>query len=227
MITLIHGDDISKSRTDFLKRKEAFSDLSILNGNELDITTLTQHLSNGGFFAENNILFIENLFQKRKDEEAEIFATLLNAYADAQDIFLWEGKEIGKKLSTSLGKHTPVLFKVPQTLFSFLDAIKPGNTKLLLTLYHQALQGSEPEMIFFMLVRQFRLLLAIKIDAEIDETKRMAPWQKGKLIKQAGGFSENQLLTLYEKLYVIECGMKTGGNVLSLSDTIDIFLTEI
>lgn len=227
MLTLIHGDDVSKSRADFLKRKESFTDLSILDGNDLDITILTQHLSTGGFFAENNTLFIENLFQRKKDEEAEVFATLLKTYADAQDIFLWEGKEIGKKLSTNLGKHTPVLFKVPQTIFSFLDALKPGNTKLLLILYHQALQGSEPEMVFFMLIRQFRLLLAIKVDAQIDEAKKLAPWQKGKLMKQAGGFSEDQLLTLYEKLYVIECGMKTGGNVLSLSDTIDIFLTEI
>ena len=78
-----------------------------------------------------------------------------------------------------------------------------------------------------MLVRQFRLLMAIKSNAEIDETKRMAPWQKGKMIKQAEGFSDEKLMDLYQKLYVIESGMKTGGNTLSLSDTIDIFLTEI
>ena len=227
MITLIHGDDSAKSREDFLKRKEKFPDLTILDGNTIDVTTLTQHLSSGGFFAENNTLFIENLFQKRKDEEAGVFGELLQKYEKTQDIFLWEGKEVGKKIQTALGKPTPILFKLPQTLFAFLDATRPNNTKFLLNMYHQAVSTSEPEMIFFMLVRQFRLLMAIKSNAEIDETKRMAPWQKGKMIKQAEGFSDEKLMDLYQKLYVIESGMKTGGNTLSLSDTIDIFLTEI
>jgi DNA polymerase III delta subunit len=227
MITLIHGDDITKSRTDFLKRKETFPDVIILDGNVLDITDLTQELSSGGFFAETNTLFIENLFQKRKDDDVTAYTELLKQYEKLQDVILWEGKEVGKKTLTALGTHTPLLFKLPQTLFAFLDTLRPNNTKLLLTQYHQTLQVSEPEMIFFMLIRQFRLLLAIKNTAEIDETKRMAPWQRGKFVKQASLFSEEHLLDLYQKLYVIESGMKTGGNVLSLSDTIDIFLTEI
>jgi hypothetical protein len=70
-------------------------------------------------------------------------------------------------------------------------------------------------------------MLVIKSDASIDETKRMAPWQKGKFIKQANLFSQEHLTSLYQKLYQIESGMKTGGNALTLSDTIDIFLTEI
>lgn len=227
MITLIHGDDISKSRTDFLKRKEKFTDITVIDGTTLDVTSLTQELSSGGFFSDTKTLFIENLFQKRKGDDLTPFTAILNQYTNSHDIILWEAKEVDKKSLDALGKHTPIVFKIPQTLFAFLDAIRPNNTKGLITMYHQTLSASEPEMIFFMLIRQFRLMLAIKTDASIDETKRMAPWQKGKFVKQANLFSDEKLMNLYQKLYVIESGMKTGGNAMTLSDTIDIFLTEI
>ena len=112
-----------------------------------------------------------------------------------------------------------------------MDSIKPGNGPQLVKLFHQTLETAEIEIIFFMLIRQLRLLLALSEKEEtpesIDEIKKMAPWQKGKLHNQAAFFTQEQLLTLYQKLFVIEVGQKTGGLSSSLTSTIDFFLFEV
>ena len=84
-------------------------------------------------------------------------------------------------------------------------------------------------MVFFMLIRQFRLLLALreKSTVHIDEVKRLAPWQMGKLQKQALLFSPEKLVFLYSQLADIDANHKIGKLSLPLDSTIDIFLLEI
>src|SRR6185437_11189988 len=126
------------------------------------------------------------------------------------------------------------LYKLPQTLFQLLDAIQPGNNKTLIKLFHQTIDTTETEMVFFMLIRQFRILLGIKpVQPQglnsfepqgnnlIDELKRMQPWQKTKLEQQANKFELSHLLNLYDKLFQIEVGQKTGGLTSPLVSTID------
>ena len=88
---------------------------------------------------------------------------------------------------------------------------------------------SDADMVFFMLIRQFRLFLALreKSTVHIDEVKRLAPWQMGKLQKQALLFSPEKLVFLYSQLADIDANHKIGKLSLPLDSTIDIFLLEI
>jgi DNA polymerase III delta subunit len=229
MIILLHGDDTANSRKAYGELKKTYPNSVTFEGDAVTLTDLTQELSGGGLFSEEKHVFLEQLLSKKKAAaEREAIIALLTSSGKESVIVLWESKEIDKKTLSFFPQAQNRVFKLPQTLFALLDAMKPRNTTTLIDLFHKTIEATEEELAFFMLVRQVRLLLALSNpQATIDETKRMTPWQRGKLQKQATYFSKEQLILLYKKLFEIEKGMKTGTLSMSLSSTIDIFLTEV
>lgn len=228
MITLIHGDDTAASRSFFIDRKKRTAAPITLEVDKITLTEVVQILSGGGLFGEEKDLFIESLLTKKK-KSAELTAILteLSDHKDA-NIYLWEGKEIDKRTLTSLKNAENRLFKLPQSLFQFLDSLSPGNPRLL-PLFHQVLETVEPEMVFFMLIRQLRLLLALSDpgDDMIEEGKHLAPWQQTKLMKQVKQFDTQTLTDAYRKLYEIDLAAKTGALAIPLTASIDIWLLEL
>jgi hypothetical protein len=99
----------------------------------------------------------------------------------------------------------------------------------MINLFHNALKNTLEELIFFMLQRQFRLLLAVcqNENTSIDEVTRLAPWQKSKLERQAKFFQSDKLLTTYKKIYQIEMAQKTGNLPYSLICAIDFLLLDL
>ena len=87
----------------------------------------------------------------------------------------------------------------------------------------------ETELIFYMIVRQFRLLLSLTSEGSknIDEAKRLAPWQSSKLKSQSKLFGKDRLIEIYKKLYKIDYETKFGLTSLPLNSTIDIFLIDL
>ena len=230
MLTIIHGSDTAQSRKYFLTEKQKYQDVILLDADNVNLTDLAQILEGGGLFGETKSLFIEQLLTKRKKSaELESILKYLEEHATEHTIILWEGKELDKSALNAFKKAIVKPFKLPQTLFQFLDAIQPGNGKLLIKLFHQTIETTETEMVFFMLVRQMRILLALSgtTDSPIDEVKRIQPWQKNKLESQARHFDTNHLLDLYDKLFKLEVGQKTGTLTTSLLSAIDFFLLEI
>lgn len=229
MLILIHGDDIAASRTYFTELKQQHRDHTVLDGHSLNLTDLAQMLEGGGLFSDTKTLFIEQFFTKKKIAgDFKQIVSYINAQAPTATIILWEGKELDR---TALGlfKGSSIkVFKLPQSLFTFLDAIRPQNGPQLVQLFHQTLNTMEEDAIFYMLIRHFRILLGLISEpkAEIEELKRLQDWQRGKLEKQASAFSKQQLINLYQQLYDLEYAHKTGGSAISLASSIDIFLLE-
>ncbi len=250
MLTIIHGSDTALSRKYFLDEKQKLKDAILIEAEKVDLTELAQLFEGGGLFGETKYLFIEQLLTKRKkSSDFKDILTYLEKNAGENTIFLWEGKELERGTLNALKKAVVRTFKFPQTLFQLLDAILPDNNKTLIKLFHQTIETTEPEMIFFMLIRQIRILLALssfvipvktgiqkRMDPRIrdddkeniiDEIKRIQPWQKGKLEKQARLFEPTHLLDLYDKLFQIEVGQKTGTLNTPLVSAIDFFLLEV
>lgn len=257
MLTIIHGSDTALSRKYFLDEKQKYHDAILLDADKVDLTDLAQLFEGGGLFGETKYLFIEQLLTKRKKSAdfKEILA-YLEKNADENTIVLWEGKELERSSLTVLKKAQNKLFKLPQTLFQLLDALQPENSKTLIKLFHQTIATTETELVFFMIIRHIRILLALtnqtslrgvndnaqrskpneiaalpsvarNYETQIDEIKRLAPWQKSKLQKQAQQFDIDHLLTLYTILFQIEVGQKTGSLTQSLDSAIDFFLLEV
>ncbi|MGI8420183.1 MAG: hypothetical protein ACR2LN_06110 [Candidatus Levyibacteriota bacterium] len=239
MLTIIHGADTALSRKYFLDEKKKYADSLLLDADKVNLTDLAQIFEGGGLFGETKYVFIEHFLTKRKKSaDYKDILAYLEKSADENTILLWENKEL--EIGTLKAFKRPVIkaFKLPQTLFQLLDEIKPENGTQLINLFHQTIAATEIEMVFFMLIRQVRLLLALSSvipakagihneDNPIDEVKRMQSWQRGKLQKQASLFSTEQLLDFYNKLYQIERGQKTGCLNTSLVSAIDFLLLEV
>ena len=230
MLTIIHGNDIVTSRKFFLSEKQRFPEALLMREDEVNLTMLAQLLEGGGLFDEAQTLFIEQFLSARKKSlDKEFVVTYLVKQAKTHAIFLWEGKELDRAVISPFIGAKVSLYKLPSTLFSFLDAIKPGGGQNLIKLFHSCLETTEVEMVFFMLVRQFRLLLAVseKQDPAISEIARMSSWQKSKLQNQAKLFPSSTLIDLFNCLFQIETLYKTGNLSLSLVAKIDFFLLKI
>ncbi|MDO8659656.1 MAG: hypothetical protein Q7K54_03580, partial [Candidatus Parcubacteria bacterium] len=244
MITIIHGDDIASSRRYFVEQKNRDKDSIVFDGEKLMLSDVLQVLDGGLLFSEAKQIYIEGFFSKKKPgKEFDDIVSRIQSFKDAQ-IYFWEGKTLTKKY-TSLFKNSEIkVFNIPKDIFTFLENIYPGNKKSLI-LFHNSLKTNEVELIFFMIIRQFRLLLAVSKchlfepepqsrrpelvsgSSSIDEIKRLAPWQISKLQRQSHFFSCQRLKDFYKKLYEIDLAQKTGTLPLSLIQSIDLLLVSL
>ncbi|MEX2007853.1 MAG: hypothetical protein WD992_03710 [Candidatus Levyibacteriota bacterium] len=227
MITIIHGDDTGSSRKFFMDKKGK-SALPVIKGEDLALLDIKQKIG-AGLFEKPEAIFVEGFIVnskpgKRLDEVSEY----LKKHSKDIDIYFWERKELSKKQLSQFGTAVTVeTFKIPKNTFGFLDGLRPGNGRRNVELFHSALAGSSDELLFFMLVRQFRLLLAVSSNSPIGEVKRLAPWQKSKLLSQVRLFTPEQLRKIYKNLYEIDLGQKTGSLTMPLTQTIDFFLLDL
>lgn len=230
MLTLIHGSDIAASRKFFLEEKEKISNAEIIKGPQINLTDLCQLLEGGGLFENSRTIFIDQfLTERKKSAERDTVISYLIKQGKNNAIFLWEGKELDRTTLSQFKEASIKLFKLSSTLFTLMDAIKPQNGTQLAQLFHRSLETNDAEMIFFMLIRQFRILLALSDNnAEtITEASRLAPWQKSKFERQVKLFEGDSLRQLYFRLFQIELAQKTGTLSSSLTTEIDFFLAGI
>lgn len=231
MITIIHGDDIVSSRNYFYNQKRSANNPTSFDG-QFELEDIIQTAQSTGLFISDNKIFIENFFSKNKVNSTSTRNTLdyINKNSSSFELFLWEGKELQKKYINLFNNPLVKTFVIPKSIFLFLDSISPGNYKNSIGFFHKALQSTESELIFFMLQRQFRMLLTIadkKTQHSIDEVLRLLPWQKKKLERQASVFPLQKLLALHKMLYKIEISHKTGGLPYPLDRSIDFFLLSV
>ena len=205
----------------------------MFEGKKITATDLFQNIQGSGLFSNTKTIFIEGFLasvKKTSKDTREVIDFIIKNHKESK-FFLWEPKEFSKRELFIFKEAIAKNFKLPQNIFVFLDSLRPNNFKNTIPLFHQTLgSGVKEELIFFMIQRQFRLLLALSdnnSDKMIDELVRLAPWQKGKLERQASIFSKNQLKRIYNNIYKIESGLKTGKLNLTLPQAIDFLLYEI
>ena len=229
MITIIHGNDITTSRNFYIELRKKTANYELIDGKNLDFDTLFRTFQGNSLFTNEKNIYIENFFSNIKSNSIEFkkITDYLNKNKNINLLF-WETKVLTKTQASSIKSAQVKEFSYPQVLFVFLDSFKPQNLSSI-KLFHQLNKTMEVELIFYMIVRQLRLMIAVLEEGknEIDEIKRLAPWQLSKLRSQGGHFGKNKLLDLYKKLYLIDYQTKYGLTPLSLSTNIDIFLSDL
>ncbi|MCR4263581.1 MAG: hypothetical protein NUV98_02575 [Candidatus Roizmanbacteria bacterium] len=252
MIVILHGDHQVASRNRLLElksqAKESEKEIITLDGAILELTDLIQSLESTSLFNEQKLVVSENLLSnlrigKKRDEIINYLVTAPWVIPDTDrgskrmdsrlrgndqvTLILWEKGSVGRQIiKLKKQKHVTVEeFKMPTVIFTFVDNLKPRNAATLLDSFHNTLDNKVvPEIVFTMIIRQFRLMLALQTNAELSETKRIAPWQRGKLSKQSQEFSLDQLKKHYKELLVIDFQTKTGKSPLNLTQRIEQFI---
>lgn len=231
MIIILHGDDILKSRQELerIKKQSKEAELLILDGRKVDLTQVKQALEARAMFTASRLVIIENLFSGRKNKNQEEILGYLAKSPVEVDLVLWEEGGVSKTLLGKFPKSQILLFKPEPVLFKFLELIRPENTGEMLTLLTRCIGVEAPEIIFYMLVRQFRFLLLVKdgITSGVEELDRLADWQKERLSRQAKYFSQKQLVDIYHKLLEIDFCQKRGLAPFDLSKTLENFIISL
>ena len=225
MITLIHGADYLSSRKFFTDLKEKSPDHFFVDNESLIIEELLQVLSGTSLFQKKNLIFLENLYSK-KYKQLEDVEKILTKHDKQSETYIWEPKEISKIVTKAI-KFRDQNFKLPNNIFQFLDSLKP-NSAGNISLAAKVLENTSEEIVFFMITRQFRILNSI-FDSKknIDEVKKLASWQRNKLERQAKLFGKEKLKEIYNKIFEIEKGVKTGELSYPLRSAIDFLMVEI
>ncbi|HKC14848.1 MAG TPA: hypothetical protein VKC89_02715 [Patescibacteria group bacterium] len=225
MITIIHGDDITSSRDYLLELKKLSENPITISNENLSLSGIMQTLKGDGLFNEEKDIFVEEFLSSRKNiSDSEKIIELIKK--TSKNIYFWEKNEQTKTNLSIFSDAKIKLFKIPQNIFYFLDNIKPKSPENVIN-FHETLNSADADAIFYMILRQFRLLIAMSGTGDtIDEVKRLALWQKDKLKRQAGFFTIEKLKKIYDQLFNIDLKIKVG-EITNLTRAIDIFLLEI
>lgn len=223
---IIHGENIVASRNYLKTITDGFKgEVVRLEGNQLTFNQILQSLESQSLFEENRLVVLEKVFSLLPSKEKEKILNYLKV-SDNKNAVIWEGKKIDGRVLKSFKRMTVRCFDLSPYIFKLLDSISPGNPKQSLIFFHQCLSQDPPEIIFYMLVRQFRLLIIAK-DLGEKGLEKMADWQKLKLVGQAKKFTLGKLLFLHRQLLKIDYEQKTGKSLLGLVSQLDLLLVTI
>ncbi|TRZ48066.1 hypothetical protein D4S03_10410 [bacterium] len=223
MITILHGEDAIKSYgrlsvlTGELKSKQV--EVVTEDAEEIDITKLRQELGSSGLFGSSKCFVIKNLLSGTKSKNKDKLLDALSQVTD-HEIILWENKGVNATTLKKFPKAVVETFSISPVIFKFLDSLRPENTKNILLSWKKLLnEGTEPEFVFSMMVRQIKLLIQAKSGPPYI---KLAPYPARLITQQANYFNLEHLLDLYQKLYDIDVKIKTGTG----GNTIDNLLTN-
>ena len=228
MIRFIHGDNQLESRNRLSELVNEAGSKEIVRLREVNLTSVKQALESSSLFAEERLVVIENLVASGVNKD------VLDYLKKAQyqsDLLLWEGKKVdARKLGwiKKVGKLDE--YSYPKVLFKLVEVVGIANKKEVLELFNETAKRMPVELLYFMLVRQLRLLLLIShngVDAAIKETASLQSWMIGKFKAQASSIGQERLKKLYKQILYIDYQQKSGQASLSLKQTLDIWLTQL
>lgn len=224
MVRILHGENLVESRKalTFLMEKAKVEGIEVvvLNGQKTTLAEIRSSLTSDSLLGRNRLVVVENLLSQQKSFEKKRIMEFMEQVKFDNDLVLWEEKEL-KNLPKIAGIQVEI-FKVNQIIFRFLESLRPGNTQEILILLEAVKQQEEPEMIFYMLIRQIRYLLLVK-----DHLLDLPDWQKRKFEGQVRYFTQEELKDVYKQLLEIDMAQKTSGDPYSLSSRLDLLIASL
>lgn len=227
MITIIQGEDTNlayKKLSELLdSAKNRGLETVIKDSHEIDPTTLRQEVSSSGLFGSDKFIVIKNLLSGSKAKQKDLLIKIINS--SESDILLFESKKISDTALKQLPKAKVESFNVSAVIFKFLDLLRPGNFKQVLTGWNRLLElDNEPEYIFTMIVRQIRLLIQAKSGPSY---LKLSAYPKKMITTQSNLFTLPKLLDLHSQLYLIDKKIKTGSSPLPLEQLLFQFFLKL
>lgn len=231
MLHLFHGDNIEASRRELQNFRGKFKDseVIVLDGRRVTFTELKQATESTSLFGADRLVVIENFLSKRlspRPKDTDELIILIKNIPSSSELVFWEDKEIGKTIISFLPKNIDLaVFQYPRELFNFLDSIRPGKGAEIVERFGDVVTHDSAEMIFAMLIRQFRFLIMVKdLGKKVTE---LTPWQAAKFSRQAEGFTLKDLIDLYGQLLDIDIKIKSGTTPFNLTQEMKLFLINI
>lgn len=228
-LTLIHGDDIAKSREALLQEKSVHenSEFITLAGNTMTMTDLVLSCETTSLFTQNKCIVIENLLKGGKGANKQILEYIKSDKC-IYPIIIWEDRKLeANSLRRSFPGARVIVCNYPASLFTFLDSLGISTPQQLLSLFQQVLAEKDAMLVLTMLFRQIRLLIIAKDSPRLLNEIGVAPWQGGKLASQAGIWDQNKLIDSYRQLIAIDYRIKSGQTPYTPAQLLDFWLATL
>lgn len=228
---ILHGENRVQSRRVLNEKIKFFQErereVIKLDGKKIDLTAVKEACETKSLFGRNRLVVIEGFFSRAKSGQKTEIENYFQELPDETDIIFWEEKGLTPR---QLDKFPPqaqkYLFKIEPIIFKFLDSLSPGNPRQSLDLLCQCQKRESPEMIFYMLCRQIRLLLLAK-DLGRRGLRELPFWMQDKFLRQSHYFTLEQLLGIHQKLLQIDSDQKKGRALMSLSFQLDLLIANL
>jgi DNA polymerase III subunit delta len=201
-----------------LKKESQLIEFPILEGFELNKWIIKEIENEGGSIDQNTASYLGSL------AEGNLWMLIneikkLCAYCEKRPVTMIE-----VELLVNANLHN--------TIFQFTDALGQKNAKTSLELLHNLIESGEDLIrIFFMMIRQFRLIIQIKDlkerglrENEITSKLKQHPFVIRNTIKQCSNFETETLREIYAALLEIDTKFKTGKIKHLVSDQRDLTL---
>ncbi len=204
-IIVLHGDDERK----IYGRLQKFVDVARIRSWEVvnieDTALFRENISSASLFGGERFFILKDASKLVKKDFEWIRKNEPNL---SGNLIIYNEGYIAKKILDSLPKDAKVEeFKLPKLIFNFLETLIPGNSQKSLKLLHQIIERDAPEMVFMLIVRQFRDLYWAKVDAD---SMPYPDWRILKLKSQSSKFSGDLLKGIINKLAEIDIEVKTS-----------------
>ena len=221
-ITIIHGDN-STASINFLKSTlGAFSQKGVLISriSKESQLNLMEALSAGDLFNKEAVFVLE---EPTKLSAKDIDWIGQNASKLPGTLLIYNDSQLPLAFVKKLSPYSQTKeFKLPKSLFVFLDSFLPGGAGRCVKLLHELLQKEAPEFVFAVFCKQVRDLYWAKV---APETLAYPPWRVSRLARQADAFSEQQLKKALNSLARIDFSTKTSSQ--ELGPSLDLLIVSL
>lgn len=214
MIYIFCGEDSARARLEYsntikLYKNKNFTPV-ILNLDSI-LKNVTDAQSTVTLFHQKPIFINENISYTK-----DVVLNLEKCVSSSVDILLFESKKQHYELKKIIPFAKLKNYKFPDDIFSFLNKLKPKNKDIVLIANKNITPDNE---LFYLtlIIKRIKQLILIKKNLKVS---KIMPWQKSILDKQAGFFSESQLIAWYKALYKLELSVKMFKNPLSIKDSL-------
>jgi hypothetical protein len=227
MLTIICGENTIEAYNFFLEKKKEFIDkkYEVLEIDPSAIEELIRWQSeNFSLFANKKVFFTRNLNKKINKTNKKTLMLIDRAVND-KEINIFDFEEGVEKRNLKIQNNVLIKeFKLPISVFNFLDNLYPGNLATTIKNLDLLSKTTAIELIFFMLNKRIRQLLMIKFNHELDGVKL---WQLKKLNYQAKLWSKQNLIKFYQSLFQLEIKVKTSNNPFDLKKSLELLFTYL
>lgn len=225
MIKLLHGENQNESRL-ALQRLIAELNLETIYLEAKKITLADVYLAceSKSLLKSQKLIVFENFFQGKKTTEKQKIIDYLLNNSHFNELIFWENKKLENLKTLKFSKQISILsFNYDGNIFTFLDSIGRISLKEIYTSFHSLLRVNDVEIIYAMLVRQFRILLMVK-ESKINNIG-LADWMYYKFKKQSASFKLKELISVYRRMLNLDYQLKTGQTPYKKEQLLDIFFT--
>ncbi|OGM01912.1 hypothetical protein A2115_00495 [Candidatus Woesebacteria bacterium GWA1_41_8] len=220
-ITTIHGDNTPESFNYLQQLVDSFKNkgFEISRISEGTSFSLPETLSSSNLFGKNYVYILQNpkTLSSKDMEWIKKKGSGISA-----ELIIYQSSQMPSALLKTISQISEVReFKLPKTIFAFLDSFAPGNASKCLVLLHTLLKRQAPEFVFAALARHVRDLYWVKVaPRDLDYPE----WRLTKLRMQSDKFSEDKLTKIINSLARIDLASKTSKQ--GLAPSLDLLIAS-